>query len=118
MSKYIKLTLHLASLDGESWNATFNDVEHVLGFPLPASARQYSAWWANQDRAQGLAWQSAGWNAVDVDLANEKVTFRYVGAKETGDAPAERPLTIAEAKAALAANFSVPIDAIEIVIRG
>lgn len=118
MSKYINLTLHLGSLDGESWNATFNDVEQVLGFPLPPSARQYAAWWANQDRAQGLAWQSAGWNAFDVDLANEKVTFRYVGAQETGDAPAVRPLTIAQAKAGLAANFNVPVDAIEILIRG
>ena len=118
MSKYINLTTHLASRDGEVWEASFNDVEEVLGMPLPDSARQHRPWWANQGRAQSSAWQSAGWKTAKVDLENEKVTFVYVGDSIARDAGPSTKLTISEAKAGLAANFNVPVDAVEITIRG
>lgn len=117
MSKYQSLSLHLAQIEGIDWQASFDEIEEVLRRPLPESAKQYPAWWANQGRAQSLAWESAGWKTKDVDLKKEKVTFVYVGGieDEVPDAP---KLTIAEAKAGLASNFGVPVDAIEIVVRG
>lgn len=121
MSKYRELTLHLASRDDEMWHASFNDVEEALGSPLPESARQYAAWWANQGRAQSLAWESAGWKTMNVDVDNERVTFVYVAGREDRSIPPViegAKLTITEAKAGLAATFNVPVDAIEIVIRG
>lgn len=117
MSKYTNLTLDLASRDGEVWEASFSDVERVLGTPMPESARKHRAWWANDGYAQSAAWLAAGWKTTNVDMANEKVTFVYTGGKPDRLAPVQR-LTIAEAKAGLAANFNVPIDAIEIVVRG
>ncbi|MES2095330.1 MAG: hypothetical protein V4459_01085 [Pseudomonadota bacterium] len=118
MSKYLKLTLHLAALDQGIWEPKFDEVEEVLGFPLPASARQYPAWWANQSRGQSLAWQGAGWSTNSVNLAEEKVTFLYNEDRGEGDATTVPPLTISDAKAGLAAHFGVSTDAIEIIIRG
>lgn len=126
MSKYRELAEHLASIDESEWNASFAEVEQVLSTPLPESARQYAAWWANQGRAQSLWWQRAGWKTSAIDLANERVKFVYVGDREDRydpDMPTTAQLTtprltFAEAKAGLALNYGVPIDAIEIVIRG
>src|SRR4051812_47732729 len=121
MSKYLNLTNHLASRDDEMWQASFNDVEEAMRASLPESARVYAAWWANQGRAQSLAWEGAGWKTMNVDVENERVTFVYVAGREDRSIPPtiEAPkLTIAKAKAGLAANFNVPVDAIEIVIRG
>ena len=118
MSKYINLTLYLAQLDAGVWEATFTEVEEVLGAPLPTSARQYPAWWANQGRAQSSAWQGAGWKTTAVDVEREKVTFIYAGGEEEPDSTAVQPLTISDAKAGLAANYGVSVEAVEILIRG
>ena len=120
MAKYINLTLYLGQLDAGLWEATFQEVEEILGFPLPDSARQYREWWANQGRSQSLSWQGAGWKTTAVDLGRERVTFLHAGDRdeEDGTAPSVQKLTISDAKAGLAANFGVPIDSIEIHIRG
>ena len=58
----------------------FREIEDVLGFALPASARSYPAWWEN-DPSPGRhssAWLLAGWKTEEVDLGGEKVTFRRV----------------------------------------
>jgi hypothetical protein len=58
---------------------SFREIENLLGFDLPASARKYAAWWANADPQTGQhpysqAWLSAGMHAT-VNLAAERVTF-------------------------------------------
>jgi hypothetical protein len=128
MSKYDQLTEFLVGLDGEkNWKASIAEIEKVLGFSLPDSAHDYQAWWANQGRAQSLAWESAGWKTTNVDLKNETITFLFVGVAEEADeseldekaelAGEIGALTLAEAKAGLALAFGVPEKAIEIVIR-
>lgn len=126
-TKYNNLTEYLANREDPKWRASFGEIEEILGFPLPGSARTYQAWWANQGRSQSLGWQRASWKAADLDLQNEKVTFVYVGGHEDdGDKEvvATRPieelkrLTIAEAKAGLAATFGVEPEQIEITIKG
>ena len=118
--KYRNLTQHLATLDKSEWRASFADIEKVLGFPLPDSARQYQAWWSNQSRSQSLGWQSAGWKATALDLNGEKVTFVYVGADEimleNSEARAA-PLTVQQAKAGLAATFGIDPGQVDITIR-
>lgn len=77
MSKYDKLSAYLESLSGSEWHASFRQLEAILGFALPASARLYPAWWAN-DAHQGrhaTAWLSAGWRTDDLNLTGETVTF-------------------------------------------
>lgn len=79
MSKYEPLAEHLTRERDDKWAASFAEVEAVLGFPLPASARRYREWWANQrggGHSQTKGWQDAGWQVWQVDLEKERVTFR------------------------------------------
>lgn len=57
---------------------TFDQVETILGTPLPASARRSRAWWANSraaNRVQAAAWMEAGYHVRSVDLGQERVVF-------------------------------------------
>lgn len=56
---------------------SFEQVEQLIGEPLPDSARNHRAWWANDSvgHAQSQAWLSAGWRVSDFDLAQGQVTF-------------------------------------------
>ena len=55
---------------------TFNDVERVLGFPLPPSSRRHLPHWYGYDNtAVGRAIRDAGWRARNVSLNSETVTF-------------------------------------------
>lgn len=78
MSKYEPLRTHLSGLHGDEWRATFADVEAILGFPLPDSARQHSAWWSNnrQGSRHSSAWLDAGWRAEELSLTARRVVFR------------------------------------------
>jgi hypothetical protein len=82
MSKYEPLREYLATLRGAEWRPTFNEIETVLGFELPKSARAHPAWWANewQSHSHAAAWLDAGWETEDLTLTGERVTFRRRGA--------------------------------------
>ena len=60
MSKYDPLLHHLERSHGEV-ELAFADIEAIVGFPLPASARRHPAWWSNSGgtHVQSAAWQSA-----------------------------------------------------------
>ena len=53
---------------------SFSDIEALIG-PLPASARRYRPWWANNSHSQSLAWRAAGWHVDTVSLDREEVRF-------------------------------------------
>ena len=78
--KYRRLYAHLCGLRSREWNASFAEVEVVLGFQLPLSARIHRPWWANQSRGNGhshaLAWTTAGWETAQVDMEGETLLFR------------------------------------------
>ncbi|MBX7496460.1 hypothetical protein K3172_11400 [Qipengyuania sp. 6B39] len=117
-SKYQKLTEYLSSVDETVWEASFEQIERVLGFRLPESARQHQAWWSNQMRSQSLGWQLAGWKTTALDLENEKVTLVNVA----GDDPKRQkmtasPMTIQAAKDGLAAALGIDQSQVEITIR-
>jgi hypothetical protein len=79
MGKYEPLAHRLRDEKGDVWAASFEEVEAVLGSRLPASARAYREWWANQrggGHSQTKGWHDAGWQVWKVDLAAEQVTFR------------------------------------------
>ena len=58
------------------WRTTFEDVEEVLEFDLPESARNHRPWWANDEsHTHALAWIAAGWKTAEVDLAAKTLTF-------------------------------------------
>lgn len=61
--KYQRLYTHLRGTTQE-WRTTFREIESIIGFELPGSARLYRPWWANQSggngHSQALAWSAAG----------------------------------------------------------
>ncbi|HEX6374939.1 MAG TPA: type II toxin-antitoxin system VapB family antitoxin [Allosphingosinicella sp.] len=79
MGKYESLAASLQDREQDEWDASFEQIEEVLGFALPPSARRYREWWANQrgqGHSQARGWQDAGWQVWKVDLAGERATFR------------------------------------------
>ena len=79
-SKYLKLHDHLCSLGSQEWRTSFREIESIIGFALPESARRHRPWWANQGKGAGhshaLAWVTAGWETAEVDMVEETLVFR------------------------------------------
>ena len=78
--KYQRLYEHLCGLRTREWRTSFGEIESIIGFELPASARLYRPWWANQSsgngHSQALAWGIAGWETAEVDMDAETLLFR------------------------------------------
>ena len=78
--KYQRLYRHLCALEIQEWRTTFGEIELVIGFELPPSARLYRPWWGNQKGSSGhshaLAWSVAGWETAEVDMDAETLLFR------------------------------------------
>lgn len=84
MGKYQLLTRYLEKLADDSWEADFQSVERILGFPLPGSAHDHQAWWANQTgggHTQTRGWQDAGFETRNLNLAEKRVRFDRVSRK-------------------------------------
>ena len=77
-SRYAPLRQHLAGLKDDEWRVSFADLERVLGFSLPDSARHYTAWWANHNSGSrhSSAWLDQGWRTEELDLDGERLVFR------------------------------------------
>lgn len=86
--KYQRLYEYLCSLPAQEWRTSFGEIESIIGFELPSSARRYRPWWANQGRSSGhsqaLAWNAAGWETAQVDMDAETLLLRR---KRAEDAP-------------------------------
>ena len=90
--KYAPLYRHLVGMLETDWRVSFAELEAILGFGLPASARLYRPWWSNQKRGAGhshaLAWHAAGWKTRAVNLDEESLTFeRADGSLDRAEAP-------------------------------
>jgi hypothetical protein len=78
MSTYQALADRLAARKDDSWEASFAELEQILGRPLPPSAYRYNAWWANQTgpgHSQTHGWRSVGWKTAKLDLERRRVRF-------------------------------------------
>lgn len=76
MSRYDNLREYLDRSDAEALEISFAEIEHILGFALPPSARRYQAWWANDPHhAQAKAWLGAGRRTARLSVADERVVF-------------------------------------------
>jgi hypothetical protein len=78
--KYQRLYSYLRSLHANEWRTSFGEIEAVVGFQLPPSARLHRPWWGNQKRSNGhshaLAWSVAGWETAEVNMDAETLLFR------------------------------------------
>ena len=59
---------------------TFGELENILGFSLPSTARQKNQWWENEKitrsrKVQCKAWLDAGFHTENVSTSNETVDF-------------------------------------------
>ena len=72
----------LPSFAEPRWRASFVEIETILGFSLPDSARIHRPWWANPGAGGGhshaLAWRAAGWKTRLVDLGAEELVFERI----------------------------------------
>ena len=77
MSKYDPLKRYLTAATAAELPLGFQDVERVLGFPLPPSARKHREWWSNNvgTHVGARAWREAGWKTERVDMAGERLVF-------------------------------------------
>ena len=90
--KYAPLYRHLVAMEGAYWCVSFAELEAILGFELPVSARLYRSWWSNRKRSAGhsqtLSWQAAGWKTCRLELEAETLVF------EREDTVAARPKAV------------------------
>lgn len=76
--KYIDLSIYLQNSGQHKVKLTFFDVERILGFQLPASARRHIQWWANtSSHSQANSWLNVGYHTFDIirNVPKEKVVF-------------------------------------------
>ena len=77
-SKYTPLAEHLKRLPGNEVTLSFNEIEEILGKPLPETAFRNTSFWSNQkspwavQAAQG--WMRAGWKVAPSGVVHT-VTF-------------------------------------------
>jgi hypothetical protein len=93
-SKYDPLGRWLTRASDERLRLSFREIEAILGFALPRSARAHPPWWANVggSHVQAQSWMRAGWRTRQVDAPGEFVTFERVEpAPETPQAGVAEP---------------------------
>ena len=77
LSRYAALANWLTQQKEEKVSLTFEQVEQIINSPLPDSALQLRAWWAN-DRVghyHSILWLEAGWKVIYVNLNEKQVIF-------------------------------------------
>jgi DNA-binding transcriptional regulator YiaG len=77
-SKYQPLLEFLRDSNQREVILTFAEIEALMNNPLPDSAKSKRAWWSNRSKGalQASAWMEAGYRVDDVDLDEQRVTFR------------------------------------------
>jgi len=82
LSKYSAIANYLNEQPGRSCEMRFSEIEDVLGEPLPASARRWTAWWRGTPSGSPthsqvrFGWYAAGWVVSEVSIKGERVTFQ------------------------------------------
>ena len=109
MGKYDPLKAFLAAQPAERIPMTFEEIERLVGAPLPKS-KQYPAWWSNNPSNNTMThvWLEAGFATEQVDTVGGKLVFRRVSPvrRSTGANPGlgsglSEPGLIARLQAAL-----------------
>lgn len=59
---------------------TFAQVEEIIGGPLPRSAYEHRAWWANDSvgHVQSQQWLDVGWRVASVNFSTQVVRFARI----------------------------------------
>lgn len=76
-SRYSPLADWLAERNEDQVVLTLEEIEGIIYSPLPMSARQHRAWWANDTvgHVHSKLWMNAGWRTIYVNLQEGRVVF-------------------------------------------
>jgi hypothetical protein len=82
--KYTPLENYLRALPASQIeaNLSFERIEGILKFKLPASAYEDERWWMHEKEANHInlrAWANAGWKVENVDFNKKRVRLVRVG---------------------------------------
>ena len=77
-SKYAPLFNYLQRTPEDKITLSFAEIEALLEAPLPPTARAQRGWWSNRSSGspQAASWMAAGYHTEDINLEEERVTFR------------------------------------------
>jgi len=114
MSKYDPLTAFLRQQPYQEVLCGFGDLEKILGFALPSSARQHRAWWSNNgsNNVMTRAWLNAGFRTRDVDMEKQRLTFERL------DGAAPKPDTLTRAPTSQTPDDLALVQRVLEVLRG
>jgi hypothetical protein len=93
VTKYQVLTDWFQSQDGSMVDLNFRQIESILSFPLPKSARTYREWWANSQsgHVQSRGWLDANWQVDTADLASQRIRFVKLRAQSRLETKSRNP---------------------------
>ena len=77
--KYDKLKIYLKGSEQERIQLTFTEIESILSFSLPNSAKQYRAWWPNGGQSHSNIWMDVGYKVDEVSFTRQYVVFIRAG---------------------------------------
>lgn len=81
-TKYQPLANYLANSRQYNVVLTFLQIEEILGFKLPPSARKHRSNWANNSvKALSRGWVIVGYESYGIDMKNEIANFRKISSK-------------------------------------
>ncbi len=85
-SRYARLADWLQNQpeDVDRVRLTFKQIEEIIGTPLPPSAYQHRAWWANDSvgHSHSQQWLEAGWRTSYINLDEQQIDFVRVRERE------------------------------------
>lgn len=77
--KYIELTNYLKCKCDKEIELSFVEVENIVGFKLPPSARIHYEWWSNtESHSQAFGWLNAGYLTVDISETFKQERIRFL----------------------------------------
>jgi hypothetical protein len=81
LRKYKALQAHLERQNGRAQMLAFEDIEAIIGKPLPESAIKHRSFWSNHNQEQEIhtpAWTRAGYRVAYVDREQKVVRFERI----------------------------------------
>ena len=85
--KYRNLQSWLENNSNERITLAFNEIEEILGFDLPKSARTHTEWWANDSTHSQAVWLGAGYKTID---SSNAVSAKRIAFEKSLHAPRKK----------------------------
>lgn len=83
MNKFSKLKEYLSKSQEDEIKMSFKELEVIVGYPLPESARKHPAYFANTEtHSISKAWMEAGYFVTNLDIHNGLITFKRADVSE------------------------------------